>query len=301
MQPASRDRGTEDADYLRRCGGMTLGGRAGEMWLAFLGPGGNGKSTFIRGLGGVMGEYAQPCRVEMFLEQRYSGGTGPTPEEAVLPSARVYLAPEPKPNSTLDAGKIKGLTGGDVRQANPKNKDLFNYIPVGVPIFQANKLPNVNDPSEGFWRRVNIVNFDVAMGELPVGERRTDAQIEAMLLAERPGMLNWFLQGYAEFRDVGLMAPARVAADKKALRALADPVGEFLDDCTVRQTGERTQTAALHKAFLRWSEMQNEKGMGAKAFTATMLAMRFIREKSSDWYWLGLHLRDEGSWGAGDG
>lgn len=278
--------------YLQRAMGMLLGGRVGEVFLALLGPGGSGKSTVMRGVEQVMGDYYQPCRVDMILEHRNSGGLGPTPEEAVLPGARVYSTQEPREGSTLDAGKIKGLTDGSKRQANPKNKDLFNYIPVGVLVLQANKLPRVNDASNGFWRRCNIVQFHVLLEDLPAEEQRSEEYMAAAIERERAGILNWLLEGYAMWRAEGLAPPARVLALKGSLRALADPVGQFLEEKTEKGTGLSVRTAELHKAFVAWCEAQGDKPMSAKAFTATMLAMDYERFKRDVWFWRGLELAD---------
>jgi len=283
-----------DRQYLKRCMGMLLGGRAGEVFLFLLGSGGNGKSTVMKAIGAVLGDYEQPCRIEMFLQQRHSGGTGPTPEEAVLPGARAYSAQEPAPGSMLDAGKIKGLTGGDKRQANPKNKDLFNYEPVGVPVLQANKMPMVNDPSEGFWRRCFPIQFKVAMNKLSADEQRSEAHMKAAIAREMPGILCWLLDGYAEFCAIGLCPPEGVERLKGSLRALADPVGQFLAEKTAISTGLRVRTSDLHKAFTAWSEAEGDKPMGAKAFTAAMLALDFERFKADHWYWRGLGLTDLG-------
>lgn len=282
----------EERDYLQRCMGAMLGGRRGEWWLAMLGPGGSGKSTCMRALEAVMGDYFQPCRIDMILEHRNSGGLGPTPEEAVLPGARIYSAQEPREGATLDAGKIKGLTDGSKRQANPKNKDLFNYIPVGVLVMQANKMPRINDASGGFWRRCNIVQFHVLLEDLPADEQRSEEYMAAAIDGERPGILNWLLEGYAMWRADGLRPPARVLALKGSLRALADPVGQFLEEKTEKGIGRSVRTSELHKAFQKWCEAQGDKPMSAKAFTATMLAMDYERFKRDVWFWRGLELTD---------
>jgi len=283
-----------DRRYLQRCMGSLLGGRQQELFFVFLGPGGNGKSTVVSAVRRVMGDYAQPCRIEMFLEHRNAGGNGPTPEEAVLPGARAYIAQEPREGATLDAGKIKGLTGGDIRQANPKNKDLFNYEPVGVPLLQMNRMARVNDPSEGFWRRCFPVLFTVALAELPPGERRSEAQMKAAIEAELPGILNWMLEGWAEFRAIGPAPPASVGDLRASLRMLADPVGSFLAEATTRQDGVRVRTSDLYRAFSAWCEGQGDRPVSAKAFTAAMLALDYRRTKASEWYWLGLDLNAEG-------
>lgn len=280
--------------YLQRCMGMLLGGRSGEVFLVLLGKGGSGKSTVVKAIEAVMGDYLQPCRIEMFLQHRNQGGTGPTPEEAVLPGARVYTAQEPPEGATLDAGKLKGLTDGSKRQANPKNKDLFNFRPVGVPLLQMNKLARVNDASDGFWRRINPVQFKVQIATLPEAEQRSEAHMAAAIEREKSGILNWLLDGYAEFRAIGLAPPDGVNRLKGSLRALADPVGQFLAEKTIQGTGWRVRTSDLHKAFTAWSEAEGDKPMGAKAFTAAMLALDFERFKADHWYWRGLGLHDTG-------
>jgi putative DNA primase/helicase len=280
--------------YLQRCMGMLVGGRVGEIFLVLLGKGGTGKSTVVKAVEAVAGDYLQPCRIEMFLEHRNSGGTGPTPEEAVLPGARIYTAQEPPEGATLDAGKLKGLTDGSKRQANPKNKDLFNFRPVGVPVLQMNKLSRVNDASDGFWRRIHPIQFKVQIKTLPEAEQRSEPFMAAAIEREKSGILNWLLEGYAEFRAIGLAPPEGVERLKGSLRAMADPVGQFLTEKTSQGAGLRVRTSDLHKAFAAWSEAEGEKPMGAKAFTANMLALDFEKYQSNNWYWRGLGLTDLG-------
>lgn len=285
----------DDAEraYLRRCCGLLLGGQINETALFFIGQGGNGKSTLVNALEGVLGGYAQPCRIDLFIESR-TANLGVTPEEAVLPGARAYMASEPEMNVTLSAAKIKGLTGGNRRQANPKNKDVFSYMPVGIPILQLNRMPAVTDASDGFWRRIFPVMFGVSLSDLPRDQQRSSAEVAAMLRDELAGILNWMIEGYVDARDIGLSPPASVSEFKTAQRALADPVGEFLDEYVTVQTGSRTRTAHLHKAFVAWCERQGNKAMSGKAFMAAMFARGFKRIKDNHHYWVGLDMSDAG-------
>lgn len=276
--------------YLQALCGFMLGGQDDERAAFLLGRGGNGKSTVVKALAHVLGDYAQSCRIEMFCEQR-NVSTGTTPEEAALPGARVYLAGEPDKNVTLSAGKLKGLTGGDARQANPKHKNVFSYVPVGVPVLQMNEMANVNDPSKGFWRRVFPVQFDVDLDELPPAERRSKSAMEKIIEAEASGILNWLLAGWAIYRAEGIRVPPKAMALKASLQALADPVGQYLGDRTRRGTGRRVRTAELHKDFQLWCEAQGTKPIGAKAFSARLLALDFVQTKShGHWYWVGVEL-----------
>jgi putative DNA primase/helicase len=116
----------------------------------------------------------------------------------------------------------------------------------------------------------------------------------AAIEREKSGILNWLLEGYAEFRAIGLAPPEGVERLKGSLRAMADPVGQFLTEKTSQGAGLRVRTSDLHKAFAAWSEAEGEKPMGAKAFTANMLALDFEKYQSNNWYWRGLGLTDLG-------
>lgn len=278
----------EERRYLQRCCGMLLGGQRNEVVQIWTGQGGNGKSTLANAIELVMGSYAQPTRIELFVQTRQA--TGVTPEEAALPGARVYLASEPDDQITLSTSKIKGLTGGNRRQANPKNKDVFSWLPVGVPLLQVNKMPNVSDPSDGFWRRIYPIRFLQDLSKLTGNRAVSSDAARFYIQQELPGILNWMLAGYGDYRHEGLNPPEHVAAWKGDQRSLADPVGEFLSDWTSPQIGAECRTSELYKAFVAWSEAKGDKAMSAKRFTSEMLRLDYQRHKRSDWFWVNLDL-----------
>ncbi|MEM1086562.1 MAG: phage/plasmid primase, P4 family [Pseudomonadota bacterium] len=288
IMPAAADR-----SYLQRCMGALLGGQRDEVVFVLLGQGGNGKSTLIKGIEGVMGGFAQPCRMELFCEHR-SGGQGPTPEEAILGGARAYFASEPDQHVTLSAGAVKGMTGGNSRLVHAKGKEPFSLHMVGYPVMQMNRMANVNDPSDGFWRRIFPILFGENLGALPEDQRVSSSQMEAILREEREGILNWMLAGWAEYRAIGLKPPASVQALKGSLRELADPVGAFLNAHCSIGPGRRVTTTALHKAYKAWCEEEGNKTMSGKAFTAAMLARDHTRGKShGKRYWHNIELLHE--------
>ena len=49
------------------------------------------------------------------------------------PVARTCLASEPASDATLSISNIKGLTDGDRQRAQAKDKDPFEWLPVGDP------------------------------------------------------------------------------------------------------------------------------------------------------------------------
>lgn len=275
--------------YAQRLAGYMLSGRnSAQVAIVLLGPGGNGKSTFANGLAKVLGSYAAACRVEMFLESR-AASQGPTPEEAVLPGARVYVASEPEPDATISSSKIKGFTGAERRLAHAKGKDPFEWFPSGVPLISLNKIPRITDESEGMWRRLSFVPFHVSLHLLPPGEQVSHDEMEALLEEEAPGILDWMLRGWVAFRREGLAPPDEAQDLKSRQRALADPVGEFLGECTVEQTGERIQSSHLFKVFEAWAEENGVRPMGQTKFSKTLLDKGYRRDTiTGRKFWAGL-------------
>jgi len=265
--------------FAQRLAGYLLSGRnEAQIALVLLGPGGNGKSTFMAGLSRVLGTYAAACRIEMFLESR-TATQGPTPEEAILPGARAYPASEPEPGATLSSSKIKGMTGGERRLAHAKGKDPFEWLPQGVPILSFNKVPRITDESDGMWRRLTFLPFGVYLPALPGDQRVSPAEMERIVDAEASGILNWMVEGWIAYRASGLAPPAEADEIKARQRALADPIGEFLADCTVSEPATSLQSSEMHKVFEKWCEANGTQPHSIVKFSKTLLDKGFVRSK----------------------
>ncbi len=142
------------------------------------------------------------------------------------------------------------------------------------------------------WRRLVPVIFGVKLHELPPEDRVTPAQMERIIADEDSGILNWLIEGWVDLNERGLDPPANAQERKASLRAMADPVGEFLTDCTLDDPSLRVRTSELHKAFVGWCEEEGFQAMGQQKFTNAMLARDFSKFKVSHEFWRGLELRD---------
>ena len=288
--------GTEDADYFRRAMSTALFGlNERQIALIFLGQGGNGKTTASNALQFILGGYAATCRIELFLESKYASSSGPTPEEAVLPGARAYIAEEPEASAVLSASKIKGMTGGSTRQSRPLHGKPFNWVPNGIPVLAFNKMPRINDESEGMWRRLVPIHFTQRLHELPVGQKMTPGEVERAVREEASGILNWLLEGWVDLCDragrpgtllQGLDPPASVLELKSQMRAMADPVGEFLADCTDKVIGGRIGATELHKVYELWCAENGAEPVALRTLSRTMQAKDYIKRKAGTMSWL---------------
>ena len=201
--------------------------------------------------------------------------------------ARAYAATEPEPNSALSDAKVKAFTGGDTRKSRANYGSPFEWKPTGVPVLAFNRLPAIKGDSFGTRRRLAFVPFTQNLRDLPPDLQRSAAAVEAEMVAEYPGILNWLLRGYAESRFLGgLHPPPEAEALKDALMSASDPVGEFLKACTVEDAAGRVKTSELHGTFAAWAEDTGASPWKARTVRSVLIQKGFktSRIKGYDHY-----------------
>lgn len=276
--------------YAQRLAGYLLSGvNDAQACVVLLGGGGNGKSTWANAMGRVLGGYAATCPIEMFLEAKNVNAAAASPQEAVLPGARAYFASEPENNATLSTSRVKGMTGGEKRQSRALRMDPFEWVPNGVPVLSFNRLPRITDESEGMWRRLMFLPWDVFLPGLPPEDRRSPAEMDVALTAEASGILNWMIEGWIAFRSIGLAPPPEVLELKRARRALSDPVGEFLGECVEMVAGERLQARSLFDVYEVWCDGAGAAPLSMPRFKKMLVDKGFGQVKSGGlMMWLGM-------------
>jgi putative DNA primase/helicase len=86
---------------------------------------------------------------------------------------------------------FKALTGEDTIFAERKNKPIFCFRPFARLLFSCNDIPkNINDRSEGFYRRLIIIRFSKS-----VPPEKRDPNLREKLALEADGILMWALAG----------------------------------------------------------------------------------------------------------
>lgn len=279
----------------RALGMLVYGKNDAQVALLLRGPGGNGKSTLVETLRKVLGDYAQPVKIEMFITTQNESPGRPTPEEVDLPGARAMIASEPDPTDELSSKKIKAMTGGDVRPARGLGMPQFLYRPQGVPILSFNRTPRIKGEDEGTRRRLYFIPFEVNLRELPTQHQMTPREAEWRLNSELPGILNWLLDGFRAFRELGLAPPEEWRSLKEDLLSDSDPVGGFLDNCCAKRTGGRIGTQELFEAYRKWCERTGAQEYAPRTFVRVMTEKRFTRIKTAGgrMHWSGLEWLDD--------
>jgi putative DNA primase/helicase len=128
----------------------------------------------------------------------YSARSGPIPP---LPWSSF---PPPFPTGEgrhLDSNAVKQMTGFDTLTARPLYGAPVQFAPSHKLVMTGNHRPIIRETGEGFWRRLLLIGWPVT---IPAAER--DAALPEKLRAEGAGVMNWALDGLADFRISGRLA-----------------------------------------------------------------------------------------------
>jgi len=239
------DGDAELIDYVQRAIGYTMTGDTREECLFFCyGHGGNGKTKFFEVIRAVMGDYAQQADFNTFLSRR---GEGPRNDLARMRGARLVTASEGDMEKGFDTTVLKQLTGGDTVTARRLYEEAFEFRPQHKLWLAANHKPIVKEQTEGFWRRMKLVPFNVI-----IPKEQRDRELEQKLMVELPGILNWAIEGCMRWQQSGLPEPKAIRRATESYRDENDILGEFLDHHCVIGNGAWTATTALYQKFSDW-------------------------------------------------
>lgn len=249
--------------------------------------GGNGKSTWVNTLGGVLGDYASSVPVQTFLDQgtRRKGGDA-TPDIAELPGQRMVFASEPPRGAKLGEELIKIITGGEKMKARFLNKDFFNFVPVMKLWIITNPKLELSD-DKALWRRVIYSEWKVF---IPLVDR--DPELVKKLLAESSGVLNRMLDGLKDWMEHGLwkLVPDSVRQATEQYHDERDPLGRFLGMCVAPERGEKVQSSTMYEVYRAWARWAQEKEWTQTGFSTAMGNRGYVKKQSNNVYWLDVKL-----------
>lgn len=304
-----------DVDYrkfLQRYMGYCLLGLTGEQCLLFFyGAGRNGKSTFVDLMVDILGDYAASMSIDSFAGEKRRSGAEATPDLARLPGVRLVAASEPEMGVHLKDALIKALTGGEPIPVRHLNKDFFELIPQFKIILSGNHKPIIKDDSDGIWRRVHLVPWEV---QIP--EDEVDRDLPRKLRAERHGIFAWMVRGALDYLENGLGVPAGVRAATAEYREESDPIGAFIRNaCHVTGADQDRETPEdLFNAYMRFAKREGLSEFRQPTFTRRLpdqtrktwkgpdgMMHMFRKGKASATIYYGIRVKDEFRGQAGDG
>jgi putative DNA primase/helicase len=235
--------------------GSSLIGRSKELLAVHYGRGNNGKSVCISTLQRTFGEYAVAITVETLVNAKRSAGEA-TPDLMVLRGARFAFAVEPDRAARLRGGTLKRLVSGDQMTGRTLYAAQSSWEPTHSLHLATNHLPQADDATDGFWRRIALVPWTVKFGK--PGEDDSvnpeDPNLSETLSAEAPGILAWAVRGAVAFASGRSLwpFPAAVRAKTEAYRADEDKIGAFVVARVVYAADASVTLGVLYAAYETW-------------------------------------------------
>lgn len=291
------------AAFLARCFGAALTGDASPESLFLLqGEGGSGKTTLTEAVAEMLGDYAAKLPFESFvLSRRGTSPGGARSDLMTLRGARLAYASEGDKSARLDAGMVKGLTGGESVTAREVFSTQITFAQTWKLWLVSNYEPRADSDDTGIWRRMLKIPFPVIPAEQrdPNVKRtltRDDAARSALLTWTLAGCLDWQARGGGR---IGLAAPASVEAETEAYRKKQDVLGAWWEDllasaATLAPTGRAT-AKELRTNYDEWAKENGERAITLVRFADFLRAkgLEETRGKGGVRYWRGVEMDEE--------
>ncbi len=260
--------------YLQRVAGYALTGHVSEHALFFLyGTGANGKGTFVNTLVGILGQYAVIAPAETFVESK--NDRHPT-ELAMFLGARLVASTETAAGRHWHEARVKMLTGGDPIPARYMHGNFFHFMPQFKLVISGNHKPALRAVNEAIRRRMHLIPFTVT-----IPEKERDPDFAAKLKPEWPGILQWAIDGCAEWRRIGLAPPKAVRDATETYLQQEDDVLTWVQE---RTGDDPNAEATAEDLYTSWKNFCEQSGMRCgtkKAFTAALREKNFAWKKTN--------------------
>lgn len=251
----------ERIKYIQRLAGASLSGLVREHgFYVFYGDGANGKTTYQKGISGVLGDYGDTIAPETLLATRTSANQA-RDDLAKLRGKRLVCASEPPKGAKLAEGLVKLATGGDPITTRRLYGRPFTFTPEFKLILSTNHKPIITGTDHAIWRRTNLIGWDHT-----IPDEEQDKNIDEKIKAERSGILNWMLEGFEEWIEHGLGQPEAVKAATAEYRAESDTILAFIADCCTHEPTDEIQAQVIFNAYRQWCEDTGERAVSMRAF-----------------------------------
>jgi len=270
--------------FVQTAAGWSLSGDISEQTMFILyGTGANGKSTFLNTIMYLLGDYAIATPTETFMKK---SGDNYSNDVARLRGTRFVTTTEVEQGRRLSEPLIKKITGNDEMTARFLYGEFFNFKPTFKIFMATNHKPVIKGTDHGIWRRIKLIPFTER-----IPEEKQDKHLELKLREEASGILNWLLEGMANWKQERLKTPKAVLFATDEYRGEMDVIGNFIKEKCGQKKEMTIAIKKLYKAYSDWCEENNEHAVSDRFFTLRLKEMGFEQGRTSaERFWVGIGL-----------
>lgn len=270
-----------DADkerFLQKAMGYALSGdtRHECMFILYGATTRNGKGTLCESVLGVMGDYGCTSRPETISSNLHRSSNAPSEDVARLAGVRFVNISEPGKGLTLDAAKLKAMTGNDSLNARFLNENSFDFKPSFKLYINTNYLPVVNDMTLFSSGRIITVPFERHFDE---DEQDKTLKSEFSKPENKSAILNWLIEGYRFQADEGLDLPFAVQKATESYQDDSDKIKCFTSDCLVADPECEEKTADVYQRYQNWCRDNGYLPEGMRTFKQGLLTFAEVVRK----------------------
>jgi len=277
--------------FMQRAVGYALSGSMKEQCVFILfGVGMNGKSTLLKHIFRILGDYAMNTPASTLMEKY----TDSIPNDiARLKGARLVTAVESGKNKALAESQIKQLTGDDPISARFLHREYFDFFATFKIFFATNHKPNISGTDKGIWRRIMTIPF-----EKVISPEERDPKLDEKLSKEYEGILAWAVQGFQMWQKEGLGDVAKITEATNEYREESDLIGNFIEEQCLIGPEYKVSTTAILKAAQLWAKDSGLRYVKRNEFIDYLKKRGFTKDRLSGssekgkLYWFGIGLKD---------
>lgn len=277
--------------FMQRAVGYALSGSMKEQCVFILfGVGMNGKSTLLKHIFRILGDYAMNTPASTLMEKY----TDSIPNDiARLKGARLVTAVESGKNKALAESQIKQLTGDDPISARFLHREYFDFFATFKIFFATNHKPNISGTDKGIWRRIMTIPF-----EKVISPEERDPKLDEKLAQEYEGILAWAVQGFQMWQREGLGDVAKITEATNEYREESDLIGNFIEEQCLIGSEYKVSTTAILKAAQLWAKDSGLRYVKRNEFIDYLKKRGFTKDRLSGssekgkLYWFGIGLKD---------
>ncbi|WIM46874.1 phage/plasmid primase, P4 family [Methanosarcina mazei] len=241
-----------------------------EVIFFLIGNGRNGKTTLLNILGALLGgeesghisnlsfkDLSEPKNENMLcdLYGRYANICGDTGKHKIK-----------------ETDYIKKVTGNDFVRARKLYKDSFNFKSFAKVILAFNQLPEVDDFSDGFKRRIRIIEFNHKFEDGAGANKNIEAEITGDE-EEMEGIFLWAMEGLKRILENNSFSDKRSIVSRGMEYARkSNPMHYFVRECIVESPGHFVNKADLIEKYVEYAEYNKMPQLTPQTFKKGLIA-----------------------------